>query len=72
MKALKMCTKNINLQNIEKIFTSFGQNTAAFYDKHILITVLCIFWPESVLKPRYFTLYLTENGSVPPLDTRLY
>ena len=27
---------------IKIIFTSFGQNTAEFYDKHILLTVLCI------------------------------
>ena len=46
------------------MFTSFGQNTAEFYDEHILLTMLCIFLAEFVLKPRYFALYLTENGQV--------
>ena len=50
------------MYNIKTIFTSFGQNAAEFYDKHILLTALCIFWPEFWLKPRYFALHLTENG----------
>ena len=47
-----------------KIFTSFGQNIAEFYDKHILLTMLCIFWSEFVFEPGYFALHLTENGKV--------
>ena len=46
------------------MFTSFGQHTAESYDKHILLNVLCIFWPEFVMKPRYFALHLTENGKL--------
>ena len=36
------------------MFTSFDQDTctATFYDNHILLTMICIFWPEFVLKPR--------------------
>ena len=49
---------------MKTIFTSFGHNTAEFYDKQILLTVICIFWPEFGLKPRYFVLHLTENGKV--------
>ena len=44
--------------------TSFGQNTSEFYDKHILLTVVCLFLPEFGLKPRYFALHLSENGKV--------
>ena len=32
--------------------------------KHILLTVLSIFWREFWLKPRYFVLNPTENGKV--------
>ena len=52
---------NLHYKNI---FISFGQNTAELYDKHILLTVFCIFWPEFGLKPRYFVVHLTENGEV--------
>ena len=38
-----MCTENINLQY--NIFTSFGQ----IYDKHILLTVLCIFGGQNLV-----------------------
>ena len=41
---------------------NFGPNTAEFYDKHILLTLVCIFWLEFGLKPQYFALHLTENG----------
>ena len=58
-----MCPEKINF-NIKTIFTSFCQNTAEFYDKHILLTVLCIFRTEIWLKPRYFALHLTENENV--------
>ena len=44
-----MCTESINLQ-YKTIFPSFGQNTAEFYDKHVLLTVLCIFWQAFGLK----------------------
>ena len=50
------------MYNINTIVTTFGQNTAEFYNKHILLTVLCIFWRELGLNPRYFALHLTENG----------
>ena len=43
------------------MFTIFRQNTAESY-KLILLTVLCILWPECGLKPRNFALHLTENG----------
>ena len=71
-----MCTKNI-VYNMITIFTIFGQNTFEFYDKHIFLTVLRIFWPEFRLKPRYFELHLMEKGKVfskhcPPSDTRSY
>ena len=59
-----MCTKNISIykSSIKTIFTSFGQNTAEFYDKHILFNrVLCIFWSEFRLETRYFALHLTEK-----------
>ena len=39
----------------------FYQTTAEFYDNHILLTMICIFWPEFGLKPRYVALHLTEN-----------
>ena len=26
--------------------------------------MICIFWPEFVLKPRYLVLHVTENGKV--------
>ena len=54
-----MCTENINLQ-YENFFTSFGQNTAELYDKHIIlyVTMICIFWPEFGLIQRYFALLL--------------
>ena len=40
MKALKICTKNINLR-----YKSLDQKTAEFYVKHIFLTMICIFWP---------------------------
>ena len=46
---------------IKIIFTSFCQNTTELYDKHILLTMLCIFWPEFGLKPiKLFCI--TSNG----------
>ena len=59
-KALKICTENINL-HYKNNLTSFGQgqNTANFYDNHILLTMICIFWPEFGSKRRYFALLLT-------------
>ena len=39
------------------LVTHFSQNTAVFYDKHILLIVLCIFWLEFVLKR-----CITSNG----------
>ena len=62
-KALKMCTENINLR-YKTIFISFDQNTAEFYDNHILLTMISIFWPEFWLKPSYVELHVTENGKV--------
>ena len=78
-KALKMCTENINLR-YKTIFTrsSLDQNTAEFYDYHILLTMICIFWPEFGFKPLYVALHVTENGFlknkniVPPFHTRSY
>ena len=61
-KALKMCTENMNLRY--KILTSFDQKTAEFYDKHILLTMICICWPECWLKQGYAALHVTENGKV--------
>ena len=39
------------------MFNSFGQNTAEFYDKHILLSIFG-------LKPRYFALHLMEKKKV--------
>ena len=50
--------------NIKRIFTSFDQNTAEFYDNHILLILIFIFWHEFGLKPRYFAFHLMENGEV--------
>ena len=58
-----MCMENINLQ-YKTIFTSFGQNTAGFCDKHILFSVLCIFWPDFGLKPRYFALHGKQKKKI--------
>ena len=55
LKALKMCTENLNLQ-------CFDQNNVKFYDNNILLTVLCIFWPEFGLKPHNFSLRVMEDG----------
>ena len=41
------CAPKVFIYNIKTIFTILGQNTAKFYDKHILLTVLCIFWPNA-------------------------
>ena len=41
---LENCMENINLQ-YKTILTSFGQNTALFHDKHILLIEHCIFLP---------------------------
>ena len=49
---------------MKTMFTSFDQNTAEFYDNHILLTMISIFWPELGLKPRYVALHVTENGKV--------
>ena len=35
-----------NFTTLKKMFTCFGQNISEFYDKHILFTVLCLFWPD--------------------------
>ena len=53
------------------IFNNFGQNTAKFYDNHILLTMICIFLSEFGLKSHCKS---TEKGKVflkhcPPLDT---
>ena len=41
-KSLKMCTEHTNLQ-YKTIFTSFGQDTAEFYDINlILLTMIAI------------------------------
>ena len=48
------------MYDIKTIFTSFDQNTAEFYYNHILLTMICIFWPEFGLKPRYVALHVTE------------
>ena len=42
------------------------------YDKHILVTMLCIFLQKIGLKPRYFALYIQRKTEiflniVPPL-----
>ena len=63
----------ILIYNIKTIFTSFGQNTAESYDNQILLTMVCIFWPEFGLKRHYFVLHCTSNGKgflkhIPPLD----
>ena len=34
--------------NIITIFTIFGQNTAEFYDNHILLTVICTFFGQNL------------------------
>ena len=47
---------------MKTIFTSFDHNTAEFYDNHILLTMICIFWSELGLKLRYVALHVTENG----------
>ena len=39
----KMCTEYINLP-YKHIFKRFDQNTAEFYDNHILETIICIIW----------------------------
>ena len=54
--------RKIYINNIKTIFTSLGDNTAEFYDKHTFLTMVGIFWPEFGLKPSYFALHLTENG----------
>ena len=55
---------------MKTIFIRFGQNTAEFYDKHIVLTMFCIFWPEFGLKARFIALHLTTNevceNIVPP------
>ena len=43
------------------MFTSFGQKTTEFYDNHILLTMIFIFFPEFGLKPRYVALHLMGN-----------
>ena len=48
LKVLKKC-----MEKYKTIFTSFGKNAAEFYDKHILLTLLRLFWPEYGLKPHY-------------------
>ena len=48
------------MYNTKTISTSFIHNTAEFYDKHILLTVVCM--PEFGFKLHYFALHLTENG----------
>ena len=58
---LKCARKNI-VYDLKTILTSFGQNTAEFYDiKAYSLTVLCISLPEFELKPRNVALHLTEN-----------
>ena len=65
LKALKMCTENINLQYRNNFhYFSIDQNTTEFYDNHILLTVIFIFWLELGLKQHYFELSLMENGKV--------
>ena len=59
------------MYNMKRIVNSFGQNTAEFYENHILLTMMCIFWSEFELKRRYFALLLTGTESfflniVPP------
>ena len=76
-KALKMCTESMNLRYKKQFSLVFYKNAAEFYDNHIFITMICIFWPEFGLKPRYVALYVTENGNVflniaPPFHTRTY
>ena len=53
-KALKNVHRNYKIYDINTIFTSFDQNTAELYYNHILLTMICIFWLEFGLKPRYF------------------
>ena len=53
--------RKILIYNIKTISTSFGQNTAEFYDKQTLLTLVSIFWPEFGLKPGYFAFHLTEK-----------
>ena len=67
---MRMDGKPKGIENIYRkyeftiIFTSFDQNTVKFYDNHIFITMICIFWPKFVLKPRYVSLRVKENGKV--------
>ena len=63
-KGIYKMARKIQIYNIKTISTSFGYDTAKFYDKHILFTVVCIFWPEFELRPRYFALHLMENWKV--------
>ena len=55
--------RKILIYNTKTISTSFGHNTDDFY-YNILLTVVCIVWPEVWLKPRYFALHLMENRKV--------
>ena len=55
------------MYNINTIFTNFGQNSAEFYDNHILLSMICIFCSEFGLKRCYFALLLTENGKDLPI-----
>ena len=60
---------------MKTISSSFGHNTAEFYDNHILLTVVCISMPELWLKPRYFALHLMEKffkTSLPPFIKDLF
>ena len=34
------------------------------YDKHILVTMLCIFLQKIGLKPRYFALYIQRKTEI--------
>ena len=44
---------NIHLRyEQKKIYTIFGQNTADFYEKYLVLTMLCKLWSEILLTPR--------------------
>ena len=52
LKVFEMCMESLFYDNNLSNLSNFGQNTAEFYDKHILLSMICIFLSEFGLKSR--------------------
>ena len=56
----------VSRSNVNASHSGHTAFSGFLYDNHILLTMICIFWLEFVLKPHYLALHLMEKFFMPP------